>query len=191
MNLAKMAHREPQHLCIFGEPKSGKSELAATVAERFKRVIWISNDNGYEVLFKLPPELQAKIDVIRLPDTKEFPVAIDTCLKLVTGVKQRICCAHGQVDCSHCKKNKDSAWDEVCFNDLTLDECVVFDHVSQLADSAMNFICKGKKDDFFPGWDEFRLQGILMSKFFMNIQQAPYHCICIAHVCETEMEDGS
>ena len=148
-------------------------------------------DNGHDVLFKLPPALQEKVELIVLRDTKEFPVAIDTCLKIVSGAAISICDAHGQVACSTCKRDPKAIWTALNMSAVGLDTVIVFDHISQLADSAMNFITKKKDDDYFPEWSDFRLQGILMSKFLMNIQQAPYHAICIAQMCETEMDDGS
>lgn len=190
-NLTDVAQRAVQHLCIFGDPKSGKSELAGSVAKYFNRVIWISMDNGHDVLFKLPVELQKKIELIRLPDTKEFPVAIATCLKIVSGAECVICDAHGQVKCSACIKAGVSNWTTVNVSDLQQGDIIVFDHISQLANSAMNFVTKKHGDDYRPEWGDYAYQGSLMDKFLMNIQQAPYNCICIAHVCETEMEDGS
>lgn len=198
MKYRDLARRKVQHICIFGDPKSGKSELAMSVATLpfVKKVIWVSMDNGHEVISKLPLEAQDKVDIIVLPDTKEFPVAIDTCLKMVSGAPISICDAHGQVACSVCKRavtpsNPNPTWTNVTLRDEPITTVIVFDHISQLADSAMNFILKGKKDDYFPEWEHFRLQGTLMGKFLMNIQQAPYNCICLSHVCETEMEDGS
>lgn len=189
--LTDVAKHKVQHLCIFGDPKSGKSELAASCASFFRRVLWISMDNGYEILFKLPKDQQEKIELIRLPDTKEFPVAIDTCLKLVSGKLQKICDLHGQCDCRTCSRDSSATWTSVDFGELQPDEVVVFDHISQAADSAMSLVTKGKPIEYKPEWHDYAYQGQLMNKFLMNIQQAPYNCICISHTCETEMEDGS
>lgn len=189
--LDEVAARKVQHLMLFGDPKSGKTELAGTLAYIFDCVVWISIDNGHEVLFKLPKEQQHKILLIKLPDTKEFPVATDTCLKIVSGAECNICVKHGQVRCATCVRNKETAWDTINVSTFGPRDIIVFDHVSQLADSSMNFIMKNKALDVKPGWDEYWYQGAIMSKFFSNIQQAPYNLVCIAHTCETEMEDGS
>jgi hypothetical protein len=185
--------RKAQHICIFGDPKSGKTELAASAAAIFRRVIWISMDNGHEVIFKLPPSLLEKFEFIILPDTKEFPVAVATCLELVKGTNTHICNNHGQVNCSHCRTTgKESAtWTDIALNSLEADEVVVFDHGSQLSDSAMNFITKGKPLEYKPEWSDYSYQGAILNKILMNIQQAPYNTIFITHTCETEMEDGS
>lgn len=191
--LTQMAMRNPQHICIFGDPKSGKSSLAETVAllPEVRKVLWFSLDNGHEVLFKLPQEAQEKIELVVLPDTREFPVAFPTIKAILSGTERRICDSHGQIECSTCKKVAEAAWTTVNLGAEPLSTVVVFDHITQLANSCMHFIIKGKKDDFFPGWDEFRLQGLLMDGILGNIQQAPYHVICVAHSAETEMEDGT
>ncbi len=189
--LTEVAQRKVQHICIFGDPKSGKSELAGSLAYIFRRVVWVSIDNGHEVLFKLPLHIQKKVELIRLPDTKEFPVAITTCLELVKGTNCHICDLHGQVSCRTCIKENASGWTDISLGALQLDEVIVFDHITQVADSAMNFVTKDKKLDYRAEWPDYAYQGALMSKFLMNIQQAPYNCVCIAHVAETEMEDGS
>jgi hypothetical protein len=192
MKLSQLEQRKAQHVVVFGDPGTGKSTLASKLSEEGYNLLWISIDNGHTVLYKLSPDARDRIEILVLPDTKEFPVGIATCLKLVSGAALKICDNHGQVNCSSCTKvGVGATWTDVCLGKLGLDTIVVFDNISQLADSAMNFICDKKPDDFKPGYDEFRLQGTLMNKFLTNIQQAPYHVLCIAHVCETEMEDSS
>lgn len=193
MRYTAVIQKKAQHICIFGDPKSGKTMLAASVASFFRRVIWISMDNGHSVVFKRPKEELEKFEFIILPDTRSFPVAIDTCQKLVDGRPTHICNRHGQVECATCKREKvgEEDWTDINFSTLQLDEVVVFDHGSQLSDSAMNFVMKGKSLDTKPEWPDYAYQGALLSKVLMNIQQAPYNCIFITHTCETEMEDGS
>lgn len=191
MKHTEVYQKRAQHLCIFGDPKSGKSELAASCALFFKRVIWISMDNGHGVVFKLPEELLQKFEFVILPDTKEFPVAINTCLKLVEGRDTHICNAHGQVNCMPCRKDKDASYTDINLSNEPLTTCVVFDHGSQLSDSAMNFVMKGRPLEEKPEWTHYAYQGALLNKVLMNIQQAPYNTIVITHTCETEMEDGT
>lgn len=179
------------HLCVYGDPKTGKSTLVSKLAEAGYNLIWVSVDKGHSVLYKLPQAAQERIDLIRLPDTRDFPVGIDTCLKIATGAKLKICDIHGQVDCSHCKRTLNSAWSEVHCRAHDNNTIIVFDNISQVADSAMNFATEGKPDGYKSGYDEFRLQGFLMNKFLTDLQQADFHSICIAHVCETTMEDDA
>lgn len=190
--LTDVATRKVQHICIFGDPKSGKSELAASVAAIFHRVIWVSLDNGHEVLFKLPREQQERVELVRLPDTKEFPTGIAASLEIVSGRSTAICNSHGQVKCMTCRKEGEAvSYTTVETATMGVGEVIVFDHLSQMADSAMNFVMKGKPLDQKPEWPDYAYQGALMNKVLMNIQQANYNVICITHTCETEMEDGS
>lgn len=159
-------------------------------------ITWVSLDNGHhDVIFKLPLELDyldEHLNILVLPDTKDFPIAIKTCLKIVTGAEVSICDVHGAVDCSTCKRNSGS-FTSICANSFGPKDVLVFDHLGQLADSAMaQIFIKGKKgDDDKPEWEDYAKQGTLMSRFLTNIQQATYNVICITHVCETEMEDGT
>lgn len=193
MKFTSLAPRIVQHLMAVGDPKSGKSTLVSQLAELGFKLLWISIDNGHQVLSKLSQKGQENIDIIVLPDTKDFPVAVTTCLKLLTGKECNICNSHGQVDCSMCKKDNRS-FSRYSLNELAHDPentwIVVIDPISQLADSAMNFVCKGEKDDFKAGYDEYRTWMNIMVKMLSNIQQAPYNICCIAHLVETEMEDG-
>ena len=192
MKYTEVYQRKAQHICIFGEPKSGKTELAASCAEFFSKVVWISMDNGHTNVFKLlSPSLLEKFEFIILPDTKDNPIAIDTCYKLVQGKNTHICNLHGAVSCMLCRNNKEATWTDINLSILSTDAVVIFDHGSQLSDSAMNFVTKGKKLDFKPGWDEWAHQGNLLSTILTSIQQAPYHCIFITHIQESTMEDGS
>jgi hypothetical protein len=130
------------------------------------------------------------VEIIILPDTKEFPVAIATCLKLVSGAEVSVCERHGSTACTTCKSSG-GAFGTYKLSSLGLDWIVVFDNISQLADSAMNYICRKETDEYKPEWQDFRVQGTMMSKFLTNVQQASWNSICIAHITETEMEDGS
>lgn len=177
------------HVCVFGDPKTGKSTLVSKLAEAGYNLIWVSLDNGHSVLYKLPHEAQERIELIRLPDTRDFPVGIATCLKIATGSKLTICDSHGQVDCSVCRRNKNEFWSTVYCREHDTNTIIVFDNISQLADSAMNFATEGKPDGYKSTYDDFRMQGFLMNKFLTDLQQASFHSICIAHVCETTMED--
>lgn len=195
MKLSQLARRNYQHLIVFGDPKSGKSTLAAEMLLHGFNLTWISMDNGHTILWKLPipiEQLDRQLNIVVIPDTKEAPTAIRTCLKLVSGAETNICDKHGQVDCTTCKRDESASWSTVALNQLGPRDIVVFDHLGQLANSAMSAIfIKGKKtDDDKPEWEDYAKQGTLMDRFLTNIQQAPYNVICLTHVCESEMEDG-
>lgn len=204
MRYVELKKSDEQHLCIFGEPFTGKSTLASTLAELGFKLLWISFDKGHTVLGKLSQAAQERIELIRVPDTKDFPVGIATANKIMTGAKVSVCQSHGQVSCSTCQKNS-APFDDVQLNSLGLDWIVVFDHITQIAESAMAWTIKkaindGEKDAtgsvekdpdvFKPGRDQYAIQGFLMNKFLTNMQACRQNVICIAHVGETEFEDG-
>ena len=114
---------------IYGPPKTGKSELAGRLSE-FKKLLWFDLENGYTTLLKLPEEWKDRIEIISIPDTRSFPMAIETCLKVIKGGPVEICETHGKVGCPTCKK---SGGEFVPVNLSELDEgtVVVFDSLTQ------------------------------------------------------------
>lgn len=186
--------KRTSHVIVFGDPKTGKSTLAAELLLHGYNLTWISLDNGHEIIFKLPipmDQLDAQLNLIIIPDTKERPVALKTCKELSSGRAVSICDTHGQVDCSTCIRIGNRPWSKVDTNSFGPRDIIVYDHIGQLANSAMNYTMKSSKDEDKPEWEHYRVQGTLMDRFLTNIQQAPYNVICIAHTAETEMEDGS
>lgn len=188
MKLSEIEQRQAQHLIVFGDPKVGKSVLVGNLAKHFK-LLWVSLDGGHSILYKMPQEARDNIELVALPDTKDFPIAIETCRKLIKGNLCKVCNTHGKVGCTICIKNN-ATFTDVDFSKLDLSWIVVWDHVSQLADSALNFIMKDMDEGSKPGWDEWAKQGGLMAQFFTNIQHSPLNQICIAHCLEAELEDG-
>lgn len=189
--------RRWQHLCLYGEPKTGKSELAGELAKHGYKIIWVALDSGFDFIGKFPKEAQENFELIVLPDTKDNPIGIATCLKLMDGKKQRVCDEHGRVNCLSCDQKK-LEFTSVDFNNMPEDHIVVFDHGSQIADSALHYIIMGQtskltqeaRDLYKPEWDDFRVQGTLLTRFLSNVQQARFNVIVLAHVVEIEQEDG-
>lgn len=213
MKMSEVQYRASEHLMVHGDPKTGKSQLVSELAlpseinpDGFK-LIWVSMDGGHTILDKLPPDIQEKnIELVIIPDTKEFPIAIGTCLKILSGGPVEICYLHGQVSCSTCKRNNDLRVTKIHMNQVGLDTILVFDHMKQLAQSTMAWVIldaikndskdatgtKEKDPDMFkPAYDQYAIQGNLMNKVLGNIQVAPYNVACISHSAETKMEDGS
>ena len=181
---ASATHR----VLIFGAPKSGKTQLAASLASKFN-LIWFDLENGYGTLLKLPKDQQERIELISIPDSKTFPIAIETMLKVVTGNSVSICEEHGKVSCPICTKDGNRV-STVCLKELTAETVVVIDSLSQLSNSAIGFITKGQPDDYkmdFSDWGNLRA---VVEKFLSQIQQARYNVVCISHEEEVEMEDG-
>ena len=188
MKLTEKKHSKTSRVLVYGEPKSGKTQLAAALASKYK-LIFIDLENGYETLLKLPQEYQERIELISIPDTKVFPIAIETMLKVITGNRVEICDAHGKVGCAVCKKEQ-ASFSVIELNSLSSDTVVVVDSLTQLSNSAMNFLTKTQDDTYKPEWTDYRNQGQLLDKFLSQIQQAKYNIVCITHVVETELEDG-
>lgn len=195
-NYTDIAKRQAQHVLIYGEPKSGKSTLIAELLDQGFKLLWFSMDNGHDVIGKLPIEAQKRCEIIVLPDTKQFPVAMGTILKAITGEAIQICEYHGQVDCTYCKKANHS-FSSVCLNEIGLDTVVVYDHLTQLTRSVESNIANARTeknasvDEFtkfeFDQWDRM---GKILNKVLGNLQQAQYHLVAAAHVLEAEQEDG-
>lgn len=188
MKLTDKHHSKTSRVLVYGEPKSGKTQLAAALSSNFN-LIFFDLENGYETLLKLPTAQQERIELISIPDTKVFPIAIETMLKVITGIRTEICEQHGKVACQLCKK-ADSPFSTVCLNDLTGDTIVVVDSLTQLSNSAMNHLTKNQDELYKPEWSDYRNQGQLLDKFLSQIQQAKFNIVCITHVVESQQEDG-
>jgi hypothetical protein len=188
MKLTDKHHSKTSRVLVYGEPKSGKTQLAAALSSDFN-LIFFDLENGYETLLKLPQVQQERIELLSIPDTKVFPIAIETMLKVITGVKTEICEAHGKVSCQMCKK-AEAAFSSVCLNDLPNDAIVVVDSLTQLSNSAMNHLTKTQEELYKPEWSDYRNQGQLLDKFLSQIQQAKFNIVCITHVVESQQEDG-
>lgn len=188
MKLTQKAESSVHRVLIYGPPKTGKTELAGALAE-YKKLLWVDLENGYTTLLKFPQEWKERIEIISLPDTRSFPIAIETCLKMVKGMKVSICEEHGKVACPSCTTQKKPAV-EVELSKLDSDTVVVFDSLTQLTNSAIAHITKGKPDDYKMEFDDWGNLGKLMEIFLSHIQQAPFNVVCISHETEAELEDG-
>lgn len=183
-------------ILIYGPPKSGKTELAATLAEK-KRLHWLDNEDGFKTVVSSPrikPEWLDNIEYYPIPDTQIFPVSARTLLKLVKGRPGTICGKHGVWDCAVCKREnlELTPFDLSAF---TNDDVMVLDSTSQLAMSAMNDIqskiIAADQFDKKPEWDDYFNQGRIMDRIFSILQQAPCNVVAISHETMVEMEDGT
>lgn len=188
MKLSQKTASKSRRVLLFGPPKSGKTQLAGALASDFN-LIWFDLENGVDTLLKLPEEQKERIEVISLPDTRSFPIAIETCLKVIKGSKTNICEKHGKVDCALCKKANDP-FSILELGALDLDTIVVFDSLTQLTNSAIAHITKGKDEDYKMEFDDWGNLGKLMDTFLSHVQNAPFHIICISHETEVQMVDG-
>ena len=188
MKLSQRTASKSHRVLLFGPPKSGKSLLAGKLSSEFN-LLWVDMENGHDVLFQLPTAQQEKIEIVSLPDTRIYPIAIETCLKLIRGSKGSICESHGKWDCAVCKKDS-AAIIQVELSTQALDTIVVFDSLTQLTNSAISHITKNQPDDYKLEYDDWAKLGKLMDTFLSQVQQAGFHVLCISHETEAEMEDG-
>jgi hypothetical protein len=186
----------PQRVLAFGDSKTGKTTLAAELAKIFK-VHWFDLENGSKPLFKLPKEQQDNIELYKIPDTRSYPIAIDTMLKVVTGVPLEICHLHGKHACDVCKKAAlEKKIPEPYFSPFNLrslgpKDVLVVDSTTQLGISAINHVTRNQNDEYKPEWDDWRKQGFMLDRFFSNLQQSWYNVVCIAHTTMAKMEDST
>ncbi len=174
-----------QRCLLFGPPKTGKTLLAGKLAECFD-LIWVDFENGHETLFQLPASYQERIELINVPDTRSYPMAIETALKMV---KQPcvICEAHGKVACMICKR-EEAPVIQTDLPSLGLDTVVVFDSMTQLTNSCIANITKGEADDYKLDYDDWGNLGKLLDIFLSHIQQSGYHVVVISHETEAKTE---
>lgn len=188
MKLSEKSASKSHRVLLFGPPKSGKTVLAGGLSKEFN-LIWFDLENGVDSLLGLPKEQQERIEVISIPDTRVFPVAIETCLKVIRGAANEICEVHGKISCSICKKNN-LAFTNINLGNVGLDTIVVFDSLTQLTNSAIAHITKNQDDDYKLDYDDWAKLGKLMDTFLSMVQQAGFHIVCISHETEVTMEDG-
>lgn len=191
MKLTQKIQSTVRHVMLYGPPKAGKSKLAGSLAEKFN-LLWFDLEKGHAVLFQLPQEWQERIELIEIPDTPSFPIAIQTMLKVIKGQRTRICHAHGVALCAACLKNKDKTdvdFTEVELNALGSDWVVVVDSGTQLTESAIRHITKGQDEDYKLKTDDWGNLGKLMSLFYGYIQNAPFHIVVISHETDLAKKD--
>lgn len=182
---------------VYGPPKSGKTDLVVRGLTEHYNVLYIDNEGGVTTLLKLPEEKKEKVSLVRIFDTKENPVAIDTMLKLASGNKYKVCLEHGKVNCPAClskdKNSKEELFQEWELNSLpTEDWVVVFDSFTQLTSSAQAHVTRKldmEKDKMT--FDHWRAQAVLLEKFLDYLQNAKYNCVLITHEMGIEQEDGT
>lgn len=181
---------------IYGPPKSGKTEAVGRLAEKYN-LTYFDLENGRDTLFKLPEEWRKRINMVRIPDTRDFSMAAETCLKVIRGAPSTICWEHGKVSCPNCqdlktKEPKEGAiLTEVCLRDSGKEDIWVFDSLTQLTNSVIANITKNKPDDYKLEWDDWGRVGVIMDKFLSHVQNWERNIICISHENSVEMPDKS
>lgn len=187
-------------ILVYGPPKAGKSALAATIAESsiVDRVFYFDNENSWEVLLwmmaegKLSNEAAAKINVIRIVDSKDDPYAIDTMIKCLNSVRAPVWLntSDGKVLPKKSTEPEEHII-EFQMSKLTKRDVVIIDSLSQLGDSALAATCKSQSSDYKPGWDEYLLQGKWLGDCLSIVQQAKYcNFVAVTHEILLPDQDG-
>lgn len=186
MKLSQAPRLATHSVLVYGPPKVGKTELVGALAEKYN-LIWFDLEKGSATLFKLPQEAQERIELVALPDSRSYPIAIETCLKVIKGGPVIIDEETGKVVP---KKLEGKSYVDVHLNSLGPDTIVVFDSLTQLTNSAIAHITKNQPDDYKLQFDDWGNLGKLMDIFLSHVQQAKFNVVCISHETEAEMEDG-
>ena len=182
-------------LLVYGPPKSGKTVLVATAARipEIKTIYWFDLENGVESLLNmgLSPMEMDKIVVIKIRDTRDNPIAIETILKAFSAKSPvKICEEHGRVDCAICIKEK-KPHIEWSLSQCTHNDLVVLDSGSQLGDSALAAACLGKPSMFKPTFDEYGMVNKWLGDVMSVVQQATHtNFVVITHEIPLEDNEG-
>lgn len=190
------AKLQPNHsILMYGPPKSGKTRLAGTAAtiEELDTIWWIDIENGVETLLNmgLTDEQLAKVKLIKITDTRDNPIALETILKAFTSkTPVNICELHGKVDCAECKKSGEGffSWH---LGQCKHNELVVLDSGSQLGDSALAAACLGKPGMFKPTFDEYGMVNKWLGDVCSVIQQCTHtNFVVLTHEIALEDDEG-
>jgi hypothetical protein len=192
----------PRRICVFGPPKSGKTELVGALAASGYTLHWFDCEDGVKTLLRKDSKARGHLDQIklfRMPDSQTYPIAFTTILNVVKGLPQHICFEHGAHNCFKCaadeKKGEKRQWADIDVRKFGPKDILVIDSVSQLISSIMMFITREQiakgNDDYKPDWDDWRKQGFLGDRVFGLIQTGNFNCIGISHEEVQKLENGT
>lgn len=193
---------EARRICVFGPPKSGKTDLVGQLALHDYKLHWFDLEAGIKTLVRKDSKILKhlhNIIVYPMPDTQTYPIAMTTLMSLVKGGPHHICVSHGAHNCFKClmeeKKQNKQEWNDIDLNKFGPKEVLVIDSISQLISSVLMNITKAEiakgNDDYKPDWDDWRKQGFLGDRIFGLIQAGNFNCIGISHEEEQKLENGS
>lgn len=190
MKLSQYKALATHRLLVYGQPKSGKTVLTGMLATKFK-LIWIDLERGINsVLTNLPAQYHDNIELIQIPDTKEYPMGIKTVMKILTGAKCNICWAHGANECPICKKEAPANFTEIEMNKADNDTILVIDSATQLKTSALNNITTGKDAEYKLQRDDWGNLGRILEWVYSHVQAAKFNVVVISHEMLVEQDTG-
>lgn len=166
-------------LLIYGGPKTGKTRLASTIAQvpSIQRVIWFDIERGSDTLFSgeapISSQDMGKIEPVFFQDTSDSPRVAETMLKVLTSRSP----IYVDQETGKVGKKTDQTI-EIAYRALDATTAVVFDTISQMADSvfALQKILYDYKDNR-KYWGEFHgdmnvIFGSIQSSSAVNIMLA-------------------
>lgn len=199
MKVSQYKDRASRHVIVYGQPKTGKTELVGTLLKDW-RLHWICLDGGVKTLLSESSGAKPYLDnleIYPIPDSQRFPVAIQSCLKIFKGGDCKICHTHGIVNCMDKACKEEGAYSVLNVDKLDVKkDIVVVDHMTQLMDSVNNWNHKDAlaKDDFDSlksNFDDYLKYGAMSDRFGSTWQSAPYNLIVISHEVSAKMENGT
>jgi hypothetical protein len=196
--MTKVSELPPQlikHVMLYGPPKIGKTALVGELAEHGYYVDILDLDGGGNVLVtRLSASAKERVEVFRIPDSKAWPVAIETCLKISKGWSRKsifkICSQHGKIDCPTCTKLDPTGISTLDFSKYDSKHVLCIDNLTQLSNSSMAQITKEEDDLYQPLRGDYMNQGFHLAMFLGNVQAAPINIVVISHEMGIEIETG-
>lgn len=193
MDMSKIeTKRVPQKTIIYGATKTGKTRMIGRLAKT-RKLLWFDTESGYQTLFdaaNLDPQYRGNINLIRLPDSTDEPLAARALNTIFSFKEANICQAHGINNCPECKK-ANAPFDTINLRKLEPGTVVVVDSLSQLVNSWTAVIAKDKPFGYKFQFDDWALLGTYGKGFLTNIQSAPIDIIVTSREMEVILEDGS
>lgn len=187
MKASDFKPRIKHRVLLYGPAKVGKTRLAGRLAQHYK-LRWLDIESGVNTLLEpgnLDPKYLDNIELSRVPDTADNPMAAETVMKILQGKKGFVCELHGKWGCVACKTGV-----EFDLYNQPANEILVIDSWSQFKSSVLNVQAQshnGFYDFEFKDWN--RITGF-MTKAAMYIQQAPANIIIITHEEMLDQEDN-
>ena len=178
----------PQRVLIYGDSGTGKTTLAALLAQKYK-LHFFDLDAGHQALFTaVSPEHWENVFLYEVEDTPENPRATRLIDKVIRpDVAVKVCYAHGTVmPCSICGKANPDAYYEFSTKGLGPQDVIVVDTLTTLSKSASNYsvgteIMSQDMACVKLEFDHHGKQGMILSNFLQRMKRMPCHVVVITH----------
>lgn len=186
--------KQGRNILIYGGPKSGKTALAAELANLGFHLHVMDLERGSET-FRLvvEPENYGNVDIYNIEDHSSKATAIKTVSQVLHNAGPvTFCEAHGIIACPDCKK-AEADFATLDVSTFGKRDVLLIDSLTQLSNSAMVHAL-GPRSPLAtkkPEWDHYNSQGQLLDFVLGKAQAAGFHTIFISHEADLEQEDGT